>query len=271
MGRPKRRLGQHFLFDPRILSRIADALGATARDAVLEIGPGPGGLTGQLLARTPHVVAIEKDADLIPRLRARFPALRLVHADALDTDWHAAIAPALQVGGGEYLVTGNIPYNITTPLIDQALTSPFPARIVFLVQKEVAERTAALPGGGEYGALSVGVQAACRVERLFTVSAGAFTPPPKVDSAVLRLTPRAEPLVGASAQPAFRRFVVGVFGFRRKQLLRALREHTGWSADRVQALLAQVGIDPTVRPEVLDPPTFAALFAAVVDGENGAR
>ena len=271
MGRPKRRLGQHFLFDPRILGRIADALGATPRDAVLEIGPGPGGLTAQLLARTPHVVAIEKDADLLPRLRSRFPGLQLLEGDALDTDWHAAIAPALAAAGGEYLVTGNIPYNITTPLIDQALTSPFPARIVFLVQKEVAERAAAVPGGGEYGALSVGVQAACRVERLFTVTAGSFTPAPKVDSAVLRLTPRPDPLVAEADQPAFRRFVVGLFGFRRKQLLRALREHTGWPADRVQSLLNGVGIDPTARPEVLDPAAFAALFAGRVDAEARAR
>jgi 16S rRNA (adenine1518-N6/adenine1519-N6)-dimethyltransferase len=271
VGRPKRRLGQHFLFDPRILGRIADALGATRRDAVLEIGPGPGGLTAQLLTRTPHVVAIEKDADLLPRLRARFPALQLLEGDALDADWHAAIAPALASGGGEYLVTGNIPYNITTPLIDRALTSPFPARIVFLVQKEVAERTAAAPGGGEYGALSVGVQAACRVERLFTVAAGAFTPPPKIDSAVLRLTPRERPLVAAVDQPAFRRFVVGIFGFRRKQLLRAMREHTGWPAERVQAVLDRVGLQPTLRPEVLDPAAFAALFSAVVDAEAAAR
>ena len=271
MGRPKRRLGQHFLFDPRILGRIADALGATSRDVVLEIGPGPGGLTAQLLARTPHVVAIEKDADLIPRLRSRFPSLQLVQADALETDWHAAVGPALAVAGGDYLVTGNIPYNITTPLIDQALTSPFSARIVFLVQKEVAERIAAAPGGGDYGALSVGVQAACSVERLFNVPARAFTPAPKVDSSVLRLVPRTEPLVAESDQPAFRRFVVGVFGFRRKQLLRALRQHTGWPADQVQAVLERVGIEPAVRPEVLDPPTFAELFAAVVDAGTDAR
>lgn len=268
MGRPKRRLGQHFLFDPRILGRIADALGIGREDAVLEIGPGPGGLTAQLLARTPNVAAIEKDADLVPRLRDRFPGLRLLEADALEIDWHGAVAPLLATGG-DYLVTGNIPYNITTPLIDKALTSPFPARIVFLVQKEVAERTAAEPGGGDYGALSVGVQAACRVEKLFTVAAGAFTPPPKVDSAVLRLVPRDHPLVAEAAQPAFRRFVVGVFGFRRKQLLRALREHTGWPAERVQAVLDRTGLGPTVRPEVLDPAMFAALFAAVVDEEAG--
>lgn len=265
MGRPKRRLGQHFLFDPRILARIADALAPTQRDTVLEIGPGPGGLTTQLLARTPHVVAIEKDPDLVPALRARFPGLLLHEADALDADWHAAVAPVHTAAGGDYLVTGNIPYNITTPLIDRALTAPLPARIVFLVQKEVAERAAAAAGGREYGALSIGVQAACTVERLFTVPAGAFTPPPKVESAVLRLVPRAQPLVGEGDQPAFRRFVVGVFGFRRKQLLRALREHTGWPADRVQRVLERIGADPTARPETLDPPTFARLFAAVVD------
>ncbi len=271
MAHPKRRLGQHFLSDPRILGRIAEALAPTGRDAVLEIGPGPGGLTAQLLARTPHVVAIEKDADLVPGLRARFPSLHVIEADALDADWHAAVGPALAAGGGDYLVTGNIPYNITTPLIDRALTSPLPARIVFLVQKEVAERVAAQPGGGDYGALSVGVQAACRVERLFTVPSGAFQPPPKVDSAVLRLVPRADPLVPAGDQPAFRRFVVGVFGFRRKQLLRALREHTGWPAERVAALIAGARLEPTARPEVLDPPAFVRLFRGVVDAGAGAR
>lgn len=270
MGRPKRRLGQHFLSDPRILGRIADALAPEGRDVVLEIGPGPGGLTAQLLARTAHVVAIEKDADLVPGLRTRFPGLQVVEGDALEVDWHAAVRPELDLAGGDYLVTGNIPYNITTPLIDRALTSPFPSRIVFLVQKEVAERTAATPGRREYGALSVGVQAACRVERLFTVPAGAFAPPPKVDSAVLRLVPREAPLVSEADQPAFRRFVVGLFGFRRKQLLRAMREHTGWPAERVQGVLERAGVGATARPEVLDPATFATLFTAVVDEESRA-
>ena len=270
MARPKKRLGQHFLFDPGILGRIADALDVGAGDTVLEIGPGPGGLTGQLARRvgeTGHLVAIEKDADMLPRLRAAYPGATLVEADALDADWHGLLGGL--AGGsaraGRVLVTGNIPYNITSPLIDKALEPPMPARIVFLVQKEVADRVAAREGSKAYGALSVGVQAVCRVERLFTVPAGAFHPPPKVDSAVLRLTPLETPLVSEEERESFRRLVVGLFGFRRKQLLRGLRELTGWPAERVEVVLAAASLRPDVRPEVLDPGSFARLHARLVD------
>jgi len=262
--RAKRRLGQHFLTDPRILQRIADALGATDADTVLEIGPGPGGLTEVLAARAGRLVAIEKDADLVPSLRVRVPDATVVEADALEADWHALAGP-------EWLVAGNIPYNITSPLIDKALAPPRPARIVFLVQREVADRVGAAPGGEAYGALSVGVQAVARAERLFIVPAGAFHPRPKVDSAVLRLTPLAEPIVANGEVEPFRRLVVGLFGFRRKQLGRGLRELTGWDAERVEAALALAGIDPSARPETVSPAAFAALLRALVDGGWAAR
>jgi 16S rRNA (adenine1518-N6/adenine1519-N6)-dimethyltransferase len=255
----KRHLGQHFLTDPRLLDRIADALGAGPADTVLEIGPGPGGLTRALAERAGRIVAIEKDRELVPLLRARFPTATIVEGDALDADWGALVGP-------HALIAGNIPYNITSPLIDKALTPPRPRRIVFLVQKEVADRVTADPGGPAYGALSVGVQAVARAERLFTVPAGAFQPRPKVDSAALRLTPLERPLVTELAQPAFRRLVVGLFGFRRKQLARGLRQLTGWSADRVGGLLAGLGITPEDRPEVLPPERFVALLGALVDG-----
>ena len=259
MPRAKRRLGQHFLSDPRLLARIADALGAGAGDTVLEIGPGPGGLTAALAERAGRLVAIEKDRELVPSLRARFPQATIVEADALEADWQALAGP-------RFLVAGNIPYNITSPLIDKALEPPRPERIVFLVQKEVADRVTARPGVPAYGALSVGVQSVARAERLFTVPAGAFQPRPKVDSAVLRLTPLAEPLVSAAEQGSFRRLVVGMFGFRRKQLARGLRELTGWEASRVAGLLAELGIRPEVRPEVLPPESFVALLRGLVDG-----
>ncbi|HWB41044.1 MAG TPA: 16S rRNA (adenine(1518)-N(6)/adenine(1519)-N(6))-dimethyltransferase RsmA [Gemmatimonadales bacterium] len=259
MPRAKRRLGQHFLSDRRILQRIADALGATPGDTVLEVGPGPGGLTEALAAAAGRVVAIEKDAELVPALRARVPGVTVVVADALEADWRA-------IAGPDYLVAGNIPYNITSPLIDKALEPPRPRRIVFLVQKEVADRVGAEPGTGAYGALSVGVQAVARAERLFTVPAGAFQPKPKVDSAVLRLTPLGEPVVTDDEVEPFRRLVVGLFGFRRKQILRGLRELTGWEADRVARILASAGIPPTVRPETVSPPAFAGLLRALVDG-----
>ena len=259
MRRAKRRLGQHFLTDPRLLSRIADALAPTRSDTVLEVGPGRGGLTAALLARAGRVVAVEKDADFIPDLRARFPDATIVEGDALEVDWHAAAGP-------RFLVTGNIPYNITSPLIDKALEPPRPERTVFLVQLEVAERATARPATPEYGALSVGVQAVARAERLFIVPAGAFQPRPKVDSAVLRLVPLEEPLVNDAEVQTFRRLVVGLFGFRRKQLLRGLRELTGWAAPPLEELLDRLDIAPSLRPEVVAPEGFVRLLRALVDG-----
>lgn len=264
MPRAKRRLGQHFLTDPRVLGRIADAVDAGPHDTVLEVGPGPGGLTAALAERAGRLVAIEKDRDLVPALRARFPQAMIVEADALEADWHALAGP-------RFLVAGNIPYNITSPLIDKALEPPVPDRIVFLVQKEVADRVTARAGEPAYGALSAGVQSVARAERLFTVAAGAFRPRPKVDSAVLRLTPLAEPVVSDGDREGFRRLVVGLFGFRRKQLARGLRELTGWDASVVSAALGRAEIPAEVRPEVLAPAAFAALLRVLVDAGWPAR
>jgi 16S rRNA (adenine1518-N6/adenine1519-N6)-dimethyltransferase len=152
-------------------------------------------------------------------------------------------------------VVGNIPYNITSPLIEKALTPPLPARIVFLVQLEVAQRIAAAPGSKAYGALSIGVQAQCRVEQLFTVPAGAFRPPPKVRSALLRLTPLAEPLVRPEEVAPLRAFVAACFSRRRKQLHNAVPEG-GPSVAELTAL----GFDPQARPETLAPADFVRLL-----------
>ncbi|MGN6391710.1 MAG: 16S rRNA (adenine(1518)-N(6)/adenine(1519)-N(6))-dimethyltransferase RsmA [Gemmatimonadales bacterium] len=259
MMQAKRRLGQHFLSDPRILGRIADAVGAGREDTVLEIGPGPGALTAALIERAGRVVAIEKDRDLVPTLRARLPEATIVEGDALAVDWRA-------VAGPRFLVAGNIPYNITTPLIDKALEPPRPPRIVFLVQQEVADRVTAPPGTKDYGALSVGVRAVALAERLFRVPAGAFAPRPKVDSALLRLTPLAAPLVEVSDQTNFRRLVVGLFGFRRKQLGRGLRELTGWEPMRTLAALERAGLAVDARPETVAVDGFVRLLHALVDG-----
>ena len=264
MPRAKRRLGQHFLTDPRLLARIAEALAPTRDDTVLEVGPGPGGLTAALLERAGRVVAIEKDRELVPGLRARFPAGTIVEGDALEIDWWTLAGP-------RFLVAGNIPYNITSPLIDKALERPRPERIVYLVQLEVAERVTASPGTAEYGALTVGVQAVARAERLFTVPAGAFHPRPKVDSAVLRLVPLAEPAIDDREVSAFRRLVVGLFGFRRKQVVRGLRELTGWPVEEVQDVLLRSEIEKTLRPEALPPDRFVRLLRALVDGGWSAR
>jgi 16S rRNA (adenine1518-N6/adenine1519-N6)-dimethyltransferase len=237
-----RRLGQHFLGDPRILGRIVDALDPVPGETVLEIGPGRGSLTEALLARGLRVVAIEKDRTLAAAL-AR-DRLRVLEGDALRLEW-----PRVSK------IVGNIPYYITSPLIDKALTPPLPERVVFLVQAEVAERLTAEPGSKIYGALSVGVQAVCRVEKLFTVAPGSFTPPPKVRSAVVRLTPLVEPLVRQEEIGAFRAFVTACFSQRRKQLKNAV---PGLSSSQLE----QLGIDPTVRPERLAPDAFVRMLRA---------
>jgi 16S rRNA (adenine1518-N6/adenine1519-N6)-dimethyltransferase len=262
--RAKRRLGQHFLSDPRILARIADALEAGDKDTVLEIGPGLGSLTAALAPRVGRLVAIEKDLELVPALRSRFPEVEVVEGDALEIDWHTLVPPS-------FLVAGNIPYNITSPLLDKALLPPRPRRVVFLVQKEVADRVMAHPGTGDYGALSIGIQVVATAERLFVVPAGAFQPRPKVDSAVLRLVPLSRPLIADAERESFRALTVGLFGFRRKQLLRGLRELTGWDAEAVSRRLDQLEILPSLRPEVLAPEQFVRLHRVLVDGGWSAR
>lgn len=261
-----RRLGQHFLRDPRILDRIVDALEPEPHDVVLEIGCGDGTLTARLAPRVGRVIAIEKDPRLVPGARraARGANVEVVEADALAVDWHRLLPPGAKgPARGAHKVIGNIPYYITSPLIEQALTPPLPAVVVFLIQKEVADRVASAPGSRTYGALSVGVQAVARAERLFVVRAGAFAPPPEVDSAVLRLIPRPEPLVSPGEHRAFRTFVTALFGFRRKQLGRSLRDVAGLERDRALAVLRGTGIDPAARAELLSPQELVALFRAV--------
>jgi len=260
-----KRLGQHFLTDRNILQRIVDALEPAPDDVVVEIGAGTGSLTAVLAPGVRHVIAIERDRRLISELRMRnaecgIDRLSIVQGDALRVDWHALAIPHSAFRIPHFKVIGNIPYAITSPLIDKALTPPLPACIVFLVQAEVADRIAASPGSKTYGALSVGVQAVCRVERLFTVRAGAFTPPPKVSSVVVRLTPLAQPLIAPEESAAFRAFVTACFTRRRKQLRNVVMAVTGRSAAVVVAGLAALGADPTVRPETLAPEVFVRLL-----------
>jgi 16S rRNA (adenine1518-N6/adenine1519-N6)-dimethyltransferase len=177
--------------------------------------------------------------------------------DALDLNWQRS---AQLTAHSSLKVIGNIPYQITSPLIEKALEPPLPAVIVFLVQKEVADRVTAAPGSKAYGALSVGVQSVARAERLFTVKAGAFSPPPKVDSAVLRLTPLTEPLVSEAERVPFRAFVVGLFGQRRKQLGRSLRDVASLDRETAARAIQASGLDPGARVEAVAPAVLVRLY-----------
>lgn len=256
---PRKRFGQHFLTDPRALDRIVDALAPAPGDTVLEIGPGRGALTDRLVARCGRLVVVEIDRDLARHLRARYadrPSVEVVEGDALAVDWGA-------LSGAPYLLAGNLPYYITTPLIFRALESPRPRRAVLLVQREVAARLAAAPGSAVYGALTVNVQVTTGVQLVARVGAGAFHPRPAVDSAIVRLEPLASPLVAASEEQPFRRFVQGAFGLRRKQLVRVIRALRALDAPQAGELLASLGLAAAARPEVLSPSDFVRLFRAL--------
>ena len=259
--RPRKRLGQHFLTDARILGRIADGLELTGTETVIEIGPGRGALTEHLVARAGRVVAIELDRDLAQRLRERYAGdarVEIIEADVLD------IQLADAAGTPAFVLVGNVPYYITTPIIFQALRRPRPLRAVYLVQREVADRMVSPPGSKVYGALSVNVQALATAEILFRVPAGAFQPPPKVESAVVRVTPLSTAVVPESLEDSFRTLVQEAFSYRRKQMRRIVRTIARVDAEAAESLLASAGIDPDTRPETLAPADFGRLAMAFV-------
>ena len=252
-----KKYGQHFLNDKKILTAIVDALAPTDSDTVVEVGPGRGSLTDILIERSGRVIGIEIDRELADQLGKKYQDrknVQIVKGDVLEVELHALAGP-------DFLLIGNVPYYITTPIVFKALEPPIPRRSVFLVQREVAERMAASEDTEAYGALSVNVGAVAHVEHVLNVPAGAFQPPPKVESAVVRLTPRPTPLVSRESQPAFRVFVQAVFGLRRKQMQKVLRTVRGINPEEASAMLELVGINPTARPEVLSPETFAKLFS----------
>lgn len=261
LPRARKRLGQHFLVDQRVLTRIADALAPTPADTVIEIGPGRGALTDLLAARAGRVIAIELDRDLVPYLRARYARagnVEVIERDVLD-------ARLGDLAGGPYLVAGNVPYYITTPILFHALEPPRPERAVYLVQWEVAERVAATPGSRIYGALSVNVQGFAHAEIVGRVPPGAFRPPPSIDSAILRVTPRADPVASGAAEEKFRTLVVDAFGLRRKQMRRVVRIVARVGADTAEQILLRAAIDPQSRPETLSPTDFARLLGAMTE------
>jgi len=251
----RKSLGQHFLDDKRILERIVETLDPNEHDTVIEIGPGRGSLSDVLAPRAGRLILVEYDRALAARLRDRYAgstAVSIVEGDVLGVNFGA-------LAQGPYKLIGNVPYYITTPILFHALEAPRASRIVLLVQREVADRIAASPGSKSYGALSVNVQAVARARVAFRVAPGSFTPPPKVESAVVVIEPRADLVVRADEEESFRRFVQDAFGMRRKQMRRVVRSLASVDAERADGFLARASIDPAARPETLSPSEFAVL------------
>ncbi|WP_291510831.1 16S rRNA (adenine(1518)-N(6)/adenine(1519)-N(6))-dimethyltransferase RsmA [Acidithiobacillus sp.] len=257
--RAKKRFGQNFLVQPAVVQRIVAELGPSPGDALVEIGPGRGALTRALLAALApdqKLQVIELDRELLPLLRDLAPAERLevVHADALKVDFGELAATA----GRRLRVVGNLPYNISTPLLFHLLTQAQAVEDMhFMLQREVVERIVAAPGSGTYGRLSVMLQAYCRVEMLFPVAPGNFYPVPKVDSAFLRLVPRRPAPIPPAQQAGFAELVRQAFAQRRKTLANNFRGHLP------AEIWQRLDIDPGRRAETLSVEDFFRLAEAL--------
>jgi len=247
----RRRFGQNFLHDPRAIARIVDAIDPRRAQSIVEIGPGRAALTRELIARTGHVTAIEIDRDLAAWLRNAFAPeqLTLIEADALSFDWQT-------LGSGLRLV-GNLPYNISSPLL--FTLQGIADRVVdqhFMLQKEVVERMVAAPGSRTYGRLSAMLQFRYRLTKLFDVPRGAFTPAPQVTSSIVRMQPLPKERLPGVELDLYARVVAAAFGQRRKTLRNAL------AAVLPADAIAAAGIDPKARAETLDVAQFVALAEA---------
>ena len=252
-----KRLGQHFLLDLNLCRKIVTLSGVSEGDRVLEVGPGPGGLTRALLEVGARVTAVEADGRFLPILEDLSHhykgLLAIVHADALAWD----PAPTLEAGAA---VVANLPYNIASPLLVKWLTGPFqPRALTLMFQMEVARRIVAQPGEREYGRLSVLAQALTEPKIVLTLPARAFTPPPKVDSAVVRMYPKS-PRPSDARIAALQRITFHAFGQRRKMLRSALRAIGG------EALCRQTGVDPNARAETAPVDRFLAMAALLEAG-----
>jgi len=254
--RPRKRFGQHFLHDPGTVERIVAAIAPTDRDHFVEIGPGEGVLTAPLLATGARVEAVEIDRELAAALPGRLdsPGLQVHAADALRVDF-------ARFGAGPLRLVGNLPYNVSTPLLFHVLgDAPRFADIHVMLQKEVVDRIVAEPGSRQYGRLTVALAARCRRQALFTIRAGAFRPPPRVVSAFVRLVPERRLWSRVASWPAFDQVLGRAFSMRRKQLGRSLAGL--FSVAELRAL----GIDPADRPERLPPEVFVSLANARAAG-----
>ena len=248
LPRAKKRFGQHFLTDRHYIARIISAIAPQPDDVLVEIGPGPGAITQPLMGRLNHLHAVEVDRDLAGALRVQFgeDKLTLHEADVLAFDF--------SILGPRFRAVGNLPYNISTPFLFHL--GRFADRLIdgtFMLQKEVVDRMVAAPDSAAYGRLSVMLQYRFEMKRMFDVPPGAFTPPPKVDSAIVRLVPLPTTRLRAANEERFGNFVSAGFGQRRKTLGNTLKPFL--SAD----VIASLGIDPKRRAETLSVAEFVAL------------
>lgn len=254
----KKGLGQHLLRDPSVADQIVKALEPAGADMILEIGPGLGALTERLLELGPMVLGVECDPKACAVLRSRFGSLgrfRLVEADILKADLDGLVA-----GSRSLRVAANLPYYITTPVLARLLEERLPfTRLVALTQWEVGLRLAAPPGGKDRAAISVLAQYHCEVELLRKVYPGAFTPPPKVDSALVLFKRRLAPAAIVRNERLFFKLVRACFEKRRKTLKNGLKM---WGLDRAAETLARAGLDPMRRPETLSIEEFGRLCDA---------
>ncbi|MGV6807267.1 MAG: 16S rRNA (adenine(1518)-N(6)/adenine(1519)-N(6))-dimethyltransferase RsmA [bacterium] len=257
----RKRFGQNFLVDQNVISGIIGAINPKPEERIVEIGPGQGALTAPLLDSGANLSLIEIDRDLYTQLQRQFDHynnLTIYQADALRFDV-GQLAPA----GDKIRVVGNLPYNISTPLLFHLLSyKEFIRDMHFMLQKEVVDRLAAAPGSKDYGRLSVMVQYSCEVQGVFKVSPGAFRPIPKVDSAIVRITPRVKPKYPACNEDALKRVTQASFGQRRKTLRNSLKSLSGH--DDFLAAVSELGIDLSSRPEQLSIRDFA-LIAKTLD------
>jgi 16S rRNA (adenine1518-N6/adenine1519-N6)-dimethyltransferase len=257
-GSRRRALGQHFLRDAGIAHAIVELLAPTAHDLVVEIGPGEGALTAELAGRAGRVIALEVDRALLAQLRHRFPGVETLEADARTWDYGLLPRP----DGGRVLVVGNLPYSVGKPIVAALLGARRALdAMALMLQREVAERLAAPPGGKVYGALSVLTQAVCDVDVALRVPPGAFRPPPQVDSAVVRIVPREYGRVPPQLEGRFREVVRAAFASRRKTLANALSGGLGLSLKKVREAADLSDVDPQRRAETLTIEEFVSLTA----------